>query len=110
MAFEEAGAEGVRQAFATLRRELEGHFEQEDRHYYPPVCERHPELKRTFDAFAAEHGRLRDKLAAIAEQLERGHLESASPAVLRMALTFERHESEEEEVLRRLDLLGADDD
>jgi hypothetical protein len=111
MAFEQgAGAAGVRQTFAALRRELEGHFDQEDRLYYAPLGEHHPELKRTFDAFAAEHVRLCGELAAITEQIERGDLEGASPAVLAMALIFERHESEEEEVLRRLDLLSADDD
>jgi len=103
------GAAGVREAFAVLRRELESHFDQEDRFYYVPIAEHHPELKPTFDAFSAEHGRLRGELAALAEQLERGDLEGASPAVLEMALAFERHESEEEDVLRQLDPLGDDD-
>jgi hypothetical protein len=111
MAFDEdAGAERVRQAFAALRREFEGHFDQEDHRYYPQLGERHPELKRTFDAFAAEHGRLRATLAELTEQIERGDLEGVSPALLRMALVFERHESEEEETLRRLDRLTSDDD
>jgi len=107
--YAEDGGVSVREAFAGLRRELESHFDQEDRFYYAPIAEHHPELKPTFDAFAAEHVRLRRELAALTEQLDRGDLEGASPAVLEMALGFERHESEEEEVLRHLDpLLGED--
>jgi hypothetical protein len=97
---------GVVDAFARLRREFEGHFDQEDGAYYGPIADRHPELKPTFDAFAEEHGGFRSELAAIAERLDRGDLEGASPAVLEMALAFERHESAEEDVLRRLDHLG----
>jgi len=111
MAFDAgADAKGVHRAFTALRRELEGHFDQEDRLYYAPIGARHPELKRTFDGFSAEHGRLRRELAAIGEQLERGDLEGASPALLKTALVFERHESEEEEALRHLDRLTTDDD
>lgn len=100
-------ASGVGEAFASLRREFEAHFAEEDRSYYRPMGERHPELKASFDAFAREHGHFRRELAAIAEQIERGDLEGASPAVLRMALAFEEHESAEEDVLRRLDELGG---
>jgi len=99
-------AAGVGEAFAVLRREFEAHFDQEDRFYYVPLAERHPELKPTFDDFAEAHGHLRRMLVGISEQLERGDVEGASPAVLKMALAFEQHESEEEDVLRGLDPLG----
>jgi iron-sulfur cluster repair protein YtfE (RIC family) len=100
---------GVRDTFAVLRREFEDHFDQEDRVYYRPIAEQHPELKPTLDAFSEEHGRLRRELAAIGERLDRGDLEGASPAVLEMALAFERHESAEEEFLLRLDPFSTDD-
>jgi hypothetical protein len=72
-------ASGAADAFAVLRREFEAHFDQEDRVYYVPIAEHHPELKPTFDAFAQVHAGFRRELAAIAEQLERGDLEGASP-------------------------------
>lgn len=100
---------GVSKAFAALRREFESHFDQEDRVYYAPIAEAHPELKPTLDSFTEEHGHLRRELAAISEQLDRGDLEGASPAVLEMALAFERHESAEGDVLLRLRPLSVDD-
>jgi hypothetical protein len=99
----------VGEVFALLRREFETHFEQEDRVYYVAMGERHPELKPTFDAFSQAHRRLRRELAAIGEQIDRGDLGAASPALLEMALAFEQHESEEEDVLRSLDPLDEED-
>jgi hypothetical protein len=98
----------VGDTFAVLRREFEGHFDQEDRVYYVPIAEHHPELKPTFDAFAGAHAGFRRELAAITERLERGDLAGASPAVVELALAFEQHETEEEDVLRRLDHLTGD--
>jgi len=95
----------VAEAFASLRRELEHHFEHEDGDWYGPLGDRHPELKSALDGFAREHGHFRRELAAIAEQIGRGDLTEASPALLRMALAFERHETAEEDLLRGLDLV-----
>ena len=97
---------GVVDAFTRLRQELELHFDQEDRAYYQPLAREHPELKPSFDDFAEEHVRFRRELAAIAEQLDGGKLEDASSSVVEMAIAFERHETDEEELLRRLDREG----
>jgi iron-sulfur cluster repair protein YtfE (RIC family) len=100
---EPADLETVRDAFASLREQLEIHFDQEDRLYYATIAGLRPDLKPEFETFTRGHERFRSELASLAQLLDEAHLEDAREAFLALARGFREHEQAEEKVLDRID-------
>jgi hypothetical protein len=102
--FREPGdLEETRDSFAALSEMLDVHFEQEDRLYYASIGALRPDLKPEIRAISEAHRHFRLELAAIADQLERGDLDSARRSFIALEARFRRHEAMEEILIRDVD-------
>lgn len=98
----ENSADAVREAFGELADELETHFDQEDRLYYPAIWGIRPELKESLSDLMARHHWFHDQLRRIADHFAHGELEGGAVLFRKVMESFHAHEHAEEELLARL--------
>jgi hypothetical protein len=99
--------DAVRDAFAALSEQLDVHFEQEDRLYYPSLAALRPELAPQIRAIADAHRSFRLEIAAIGDALERAELAPARQRRGAVAVAVQRHEAREEALLQHVEVETA---
>lgn len=90
-------------AFGELAAELEVHFEQEDRLYYPSIAALAPDHKERLAELTRRHQAFLQQLRAIADRLAHDDLEAARSAFEAFRADFRRHETIEEAILSEID-------
>jgi len=96
--------EQAKAAFADLREAADAHFVREESLYYPTVWALRPELEARLRAIIAAHADFRERLAAVADSIDRTAFEEAGQRLSELVGTFAAHEKLEESVLEGLDL------
>ena len=102
----EAASEERLGAFGELAAELEVHFEQEDRLYYPSIAALAPDHKDRLAELTRRHQAFLEQLRAIADRLAHDDLEGARSAFEAFRAEFRRHEAIEEALLSEIDAEG----
>ena len=95
-------------AFARLREELEAHFEQEDRLYYPAIRALRPDRAEAVNRVGKAHAQFVRRFELIVEQIQAGKLDEAERFFEEFAEAFIFHEIREEDLIRSLERELAD--
>jgi hemerythrin len=90
-------------AFGRLREELEAHFEQEDRLYYPAIRALRPDRAEAVDRVGMAHAQFLRRFELIVEQIQVGKMEEAERSFEEFAEAFIFHEIREEDLIRSLE-------
>ncbi len=93
----------ARAALDALRRDVEAHFEQESRLYFPTIRALQPEREPAVSSLAEEHARLRGLLETSAGHLDAREPSEAARAFERFLEAFRGHEETEDELARSLE-------
>lgn len=90
-------------AFGRLREELQTHFEQEDRLYYPAIRALRPDRAQAVDRVGRAHGQFIRRFELILEQIQAAKLDEAQRSFEEFAEAFIYHEMREEDLIRSLE-------
>ncbi|MHC4138187.1 MAG: hemerythrin domain-containing protein [Planctomycetota bacterium] len=93
----------ARASFAQLQDGMEAHFQREESLYYPTIWTLRPDLKDSLNGLVETHPQFRDRLAAIAGELEAAAYAEAGSNLEEFADLFSDHERAEELLLQSLD-------
>lgn len=102
-AFGSVDGEHIAGALEQLGRLLGGHFDSEERLYYPPLRALRPERAATLLGFAREHERLRAQLRRARAALAETSLARAREIFEDVATGFALHERRESALLDALE-------
>ena len=95
-------------AFGRLREELEAHFEQEDRLYYPAIRALRPDRAEAVDRVGTAHEQFIRRFELIVAQIHAVKLDEAERSFEEFAEAFIFHEIREEDLIRSLERELAD--
>jgi hypothetical protein len=107
-AFREGNEAEAAAAFGRLQEELEAHFEQEDRLYYPAIRALRPDRAEAVDRVGMAHKQFIRRFGLIVEQIRAGKLDAAERSFEEFAEAFIFHEIREEDLIRSLERELAD--
>jgi hemerythrin len=102
-AFRDGGEADAAAAFGRLREELETHFEQEDRLYYPAIRALRPDRAEAVDRVGMAHEQFVRRFELIVGQIQAGKLNEAERSFEEFAEAFIFHEIREEDLIRTLE-------
>jgi len=102
-AFREGGEAEASVAFGRLRGELERHFEQEDRLYYPAIRALRPDRAEAVDRVGKAHEQFLRRFELVDRLIQAGKLEEAERSFEEFAEAFIYHEMREEDLIRSLE-------
>ncbi len=91
-----------REAFYVLANELETHFDQEDRLYYPAIRGLRPEFESQLLNLTERHTWFRDQLRRISDHLLHDDIEGAGSVFRSVVHAFDGHERTEDDLLLAL--------
>jgi hemerythrin len=95
-------------AFGRLREELEAHFEQEDRLYYPAIRALRPDRAEAVNRVGKAHQQFVRRFRLIVDQIQAAKLDEAERSFEEFAEAFIFHEIREEDLIRSLERELAD--
>ena len=95
-------------AFGRLREELETHFEQEDRLYYPAIRALRPDRAEAVDRVGTAHEQFIRRFELIFRQIQAVKLDEAERSFEEFVEAFIFHEIREEDLIRSLERELAD--
>jgi len=102
-AFRDGNAAEAAVAFGRLREELETHFEQEDRLYYPAIRALRPDRAEAVDRVGMAHEQFIRRFELIIQQIQLAKLDEAERSFEEFAEAFIFHEIREEDLIRSLE-------